>query len=100
ESRKVASVKSATRCSASSRACSPASARQPAPKVKVGMPTVNARSLSSVKEKSAWQHGILGDSRNGQSVVRQESGARCCLVERVRIDVSRSGSILENHVGG
>src|SRR4030095_724680 len=58
DSRRVESVKTATRPSPNSRACSPASARQPAPNVNVGMPTVNALSLCSVSEKSAWQQGI------------------------------------------
>ena len=51
----VLSVNSATRFSPRSRACAPASARQPAPKVNVGMPTVNALSLSAVSAKSVWQ---------------------------------------------
>ena len=49
----VASVNSATRETLSSRACSPASARQPAPKVNVGTPTVKALSLFSISAKSA-----------------------------------------------
>src|SRR5208283_1101286 len=59
EWRNLASVNKPTRRKPCSRAPPPASARHPAPKVKVGMPTVKAWSLSSVSVKSAWQQGML-----------------------------------------
>src|SRR5271157_1223854 len=59
ESRSWASVKSATRRKPSSCAWPPASARQPAPKVKAGLATAKDRSLSSVRVKSAWQQDMF-----------------------------------------
>src|SRR6478752_1256829 len=61
----VLSVNSATRLSPRSCAWAPASARQPAPKVNVGIPTVNALSLSAVSAKSVWQQLIESPLRTG-----------------------------------
>src|SRR5438445_3700418 len=71
-----ASVKSATRFKPSSRALSPASARTPAPNVKVGMATVKPRSLVSTAAKSAWQQGMMSP----------------------RWVIRRSGRVAENHI--